>query len=173
VPEVRTITVDELDRIHEIDVSEEGAAIFVQHGTRLEKVARAHRRSWLTKEDWSGGVRVWQGFIKGGGSALGAFDREKLIGFAVYRSRLSPATDQLAALYIDRSFRRQGVASALLEQVVSLARENGALSLYVSAAPSEVAVSFYLDRGFAPVAEPNPQLFELEPEDVHMNMAIA
>jgi GNAT superfamily N-acetyltransferase len=65
------------------------------------------------------------------------------------------------------------VASALLEQVVSLARENGALSLYVSAAPSEVAVSFYLDRGFAPVAEPNPQLFELEPEDVHMNMAIA
>lgn len=158
--------------MHEIDVSEEGAAIFRQQGTRIEKQQQAHHRAWLTEEDWTPGVRLWQAFVLAGGSAFGAFEAEKLIGVAVLRSRLTPDTDQLAALYIDRSFRRQGVASELVGHVTALSRESGALNLYVSANPSEVAVSFYLDRGFTPVAEPHPELFEFEPDDIHMIMPL-
>jgi hypothetical protein len=40
--------------------------------------------------------------------------------------------------------------------------------MYVSATPSESAVGFYLRHGFTPVADPLPELFELEPEDIHM-----
>jgi hypothetical protein len=38
----------------------------------------------------------------------------------------------------------------------------------VSATESESAVSFYLSQGFRPTATPNPQMFELEPLDIHM-----
>ena len=167
------MSVDELGLMHEVDVSEEGSAIFRQHGALIEKIARAHQRAWLTEDDWSPSVRRWQEFVRAGGSAFGAFHAGRLIGVAVLRTRLTSDTDQLAALYIDRSFRRRGVASELVRCVIDLARESGALNLYVSAAPSEAAVSFYLDCGFTPVAEPHPELFEFEPDDIHMSMELS
>ena len=48
------------------------------------------------------------------------------------------------------------------------AREQGDTMMVVSATPSANTVRFYLDRGFEPIAEPLPELYELEPEDVHM-----
>jgi hypothetical protein len=30
-------------------------------------------------------------------------------------------------------------------------------------------VRFYLGRGYEPMAQPLPELFELEPEDIHMS----
>ena len=44
--------------------------------------------------------------------------------------------------------------------------------MVVSATPSENTVRFYLRRGFAPMADPFPELFELEPEDVHMRKTL-
>jgi GNAT superfamily N-acetyltransferase len=172
VQSIRAITAAELGTIHQIDVSEEGTTIFVQHGTHLETTIHAHARPWLTEQDWAPGVRVWHGFVRAGGHAFGAFDDDKLIGFAVLRARLTEDTDQLAALYVDRLFRRSGVATGLVGRVVETARDGGARILYVSAARSEPAVLFYLDRGFTPLAEPHPELFELEPKDIHMSMAL-
>ena len=40
--------------------------------------------------------------------------------------------------------------------------------MYVSATPSESAVGFYRSLGFEQVTAVNPQLFALEPEDIHM-----
>jgi len=40
--------------------------------------------------------------------------------------------------------------------------------MVVSATPSVNTVRFYLSRGFEPMAEPIPELHELEPEDIHM-----
>jgi GNAT superfamily N-acetyltransferase len=172
VQQIRTITSDELSRVHEVDVSEQTNAVFVQHGTSLEQVVRPHNRAWLSEQDWSPGVRLWQAFLQAGGAAFGAFDDDKLIGFAVLRTRLTADTDQLAGLYIDRAFRRQGVARGLVDRVVNRALDGGALNLYVSAAPSVAAVSFYLDCGFTPVAEPNAELFVFEPKDIHMSMVL-
>jgi N-acetylglutamate synthase-like GNAT family acetyltransferase len=56
----------------------------------------------------------------------------------------------------------------LVEEAIAQARRDGAERLYVSATPSESAVGFYLEQGFAPVKEPLPELYELEPEDIHM-----
>jgi hypothetical protein len=49
-----------------------------------------------------------------------------------------------------------------------LARDLGDTELVVSATPSANTVRFYLRRGFEPMAEPLPELYEREPEDVHM-----
>jgi hypothetical protein len=44
--------------------------------------------------------------------------------------------------------------------------------MVVSATPSENTVRFYLGRGFQPMIDPLAELFELEPEDVHMRKTL-
>jgi GNAT superfamily N-acetyltransferase len=165
---IRELSDVELERIPEMDVSEEGASVYVQRGASLELVRRAHRRPPRSVDEWRPEVLRWQGFVRDGGRAFGAFDGEWLVGVAVLRDRLTDDTAQLAGLYVDRDRRRRGVASALLDAVATTARGGGASVLYVSAVPSDSAVGFYLSRGFEPTASPHPDLFELEPEDVHM-----
>jgi hypothetical protein len=61
----------------------------------------------------------------------------------------------------------------LFEQVGSeLARRVGDTEIVVTATPSENTVRFYLGRGYQPMAEPFPELLELEPEDIHMSKAL-
>ena len=64
--------------------------------------------------------------------------------------------------------RATGIGSRLSEQLDQIARTAGDSDMVVSATPSENTVRFYLGRGFQPVAEPVAELFELEPEDVHI-----
>jgi len=75
---------------------------------------------------------------------------------------------QLAHLHVSASYRRRGIAARLFAEVARLAQERGARSLYVSATPSGSAIGFYLSRGARPVDTPDPGLFAVEPEDVHM-----
>jgi ribosomal protein S18 acetylase RimI-like enzyme len=74
----------------------------------------------------------------------------------------------LAVLHVSRAHRRQGIATALTEIVHRLAVEAGAKKLYVSATPSGSAVGFYRSQGFELIDEPHPDLYALEPEDIHM-----
>jgi hypothetical protein len=50
----------------------------------------------------------------------------------------------------------------------NMARDLRAKQLCVSATPSESAVGLYLRMGFEPVDKPVPELYELEPEDIHL-----
>jgi len=47
-------------------------------------------------------------------------------------------------------------------------RKRGAKQLYISATPSEHTVDFYLRLGCRLDLEPDSELFELEPEDIHL-----
>ena len=64
--------------------------------------------------------------------------------------------------------RAQGIGQRLSEELERLAREGGDTAMVVSATPSLNTVRFYLQLGFEPTAEPLPELYELEPEDVHL-----
>jgi GNAT superfamily N-acetyltransferase len=168
MPSVVSITAEELSRIHELDVTEEIDHVYRQHGSRLELVAQSHRRSARSAEDWASEVGHWQAFVRDGGAAWAAFEDRRMIASAVLRNFLEPEMSQLAGLYVDRNWRRSGVGSALVETVANAARNAGAKRLYVSAIPSEATVNFYLALDFEPLEHPNPDLFALEPEDVHM-----
>jgi len=56
----------------------------------------------------------------------------------------------------------------LFDAAVSFAREAGAKALYVSAAPTENTVDFYLNRGCVLAPEPDPALLAAEPDDIHL-----
>jgi ribosomal protein S18 acetylase RimI-like enzyme len=106
--------------------------------------------------------------LERGGAMIGAFEGEALAGYAVPRRDLAEGIAQLASLSVSREYRRRGIARRLLEEVSRLAKESGAANLYVSATPSGSAIGFYRSQGFKPTPDVNPELFALEPEDIHM-----
>ena len=113
-------------------------------------------------------IRFLEEIVSQEGTMLGAFDGDRLVGLAGFRPDLTETMAQLAFLHVSNGYRRQGIAARLFDQVEELARQSGAQELYVSATPSESAVGFYTSCGFSLTPEPHPELFELEPEDIHM-----
>jgi predicted N-acetyltransferase YhbS len=81
---------------------------------------------------------------------------------------LRPAIAQLAFLHVSEASRVAGIGSRLCDNLERMVRSAGDPEMVVSATPSENTVRFYLGRGYELMAEPLPELFELEPEDVHM-----
>jgi len=106
-----------------------------------------------------------------GGWFHGLFDDSRLIGLAVLESqRIGRNRDklQLKFLHVSRDYRGKGLGKRLFELAKITARERGARRMYVSATPSEHTIHFYLRRGCTVTAEPDPELFALEPEDIHL-----
>ena len=111
-----------------------------------------------------------------GGWFYGLFDGRKPIGAAVLESRfIGRGGDQLQLkfLHVSSDFRGQGLGRKLFSVAATEARKRGAKGLYISATPSEHTVDFYLRLGCTVVPEPDPELFELEPEDIHLEFEIA
>lgn len=110
-----------------------------------------------------------------GGWLHGLFDGEQLIGAAVLDSRfLGRGRDllQLKFLHVGRRHRGHGWGRRLFGLAGAEALRRGARGLYVSATPSEATIDFYLRRGCRVTAEPDAALFELEPEDIHLEYAL-
>lgn len=162
---------DELTRVEEIDVSESGSTVYKVVEGKLtltqEDWQRASRRS-----RWQPYVEEWGVLLERGGAAIGAFADGRLVGIAVIRYSLTDSMAQLAALFVDHDHRKQGIATALVAEVIRLAQADGACELYVSATPSQSAVGFYTSQGFTLAPVVNQDLFEREPEDIHMVRAL-
>ena len=106
-----------------------------------------------------------------GGDFCGAFDGERLIGVAVLDTIWrGPHGDllQLDFLQVGRDHRSQGVGGYLFEHARGVARQRGARGMYVSATPTENTIRFYQGRGCTVIDVPDPELFEKEPEDIHL-----
>jgi predicted N-acetyltransferase YhbS len=111
-----------------------------------------------------------------GGTFWGAFENEKLIGGAILESRFIGSqhnTLQLKFLHVSHDYRKQGIASALFKFAVEKAKTLGAKKLYISATPSENTVNYYLRLGCVLASEIDPELFVLEPEDIHLEYVIS
>lgn len=110
-----------------------------------------------------------------GGTFYGAFEGTSLIGATVLEGRfIGRGNDQLQLkfLHVSRRHRRSGLGCTLFDQAVARARELGARRLYISATPSENTVRFYLRRGCRITDDVDTALFELEPDDIHLEFEI-
>jgi GNAT superfamily N-acetyltransferase len=107
-----------------------------------------------------------------GGIARGAFSNGRLVGIGVVVPHIRPAIAQLAYLHVSHGYRFAGIGRRLSVDLELIARRAGDTEIVVSATPTENTVRFYLARGYRPMAQPLPELLELEPEDIHMGKAI-
>jgi ribosomal protein S18 acetylase RimI-like enzyme len=169
---IRPLCEDEFDKLGELDVTEEGDVVYAWRDGRLIQVPKLWRRPPMSREKREKLVAAWRAGQRAGWVVLGALDGDQSAGIAALVPRLTDTMAQLHYLHVSRQYRRRGVARRLVAEVVHLAREGGARELYVSATPSVSAVGFYQSFGFVPVAEPHPEIFALEPEDIHMSLAL-
>jgi GNAT superfamily N-acetyltransferase len=175
--ELRRLGRTELSRVAEIDRREHIDVLYDQHGSQLA----ARHGDWSSPawdpeghEDYSvaAQLKTLEHYVDRGGIALGAFAGGRVAGIGVVVPHLRPGIAQLAYLHVSAPFRATGIGGRLSEQLEQIARTAGDSDMVVSATPSGNTVRFYLGRGFRPMAEPVAELFELEPDDVHMRKAL-
>jgi ribosomal protein S18 acetylase RimI-like enzyme len=164
---------DEIDRLREIDRTE---TIRVGYACEDGQLARMSV-DWDTpnflldgrgEHSFAHQIEFCQGHLNAGGRMIGAFDGHEMVGIGVLRPEVRPGLAQLAYLQVSNGYRRQEIASRLAERLFQFAAATGAEQVYVSATPSGSAVGFYLSQGFSPVEQPLPELYSLEPDDIHM-----
>ena len=169
--QLRLLTRDEVELIWTIDRSEVHHHIYELRGGQLVRTPKYFEIPGWGPHAAEKETPVLLDRFDRGGTFLGVFDAEALIGTSVLESaRVGRAGDQmqLAYLYVSRAYRGRGVGMQLFEAAVSFAREAGANALYVSATPTENTVDFYLKRGCVLAPEPDPRLLAAEPDDIHL-----
>lgn len=169
--EFRALARDEIELVWTIDRSELIDDIYrLRNGSLVREAAHFDVRGWPPGEAEKY-TPLLQSCYDRGGVFTAAFDGRTLAGVAVLDTLWrGPGRDllQLEFLHVSRPYRGQGLGRRLFAQAQAAARARGARGLYVSATPSTHTVAFYRDLGCEPIAEPDPELFALEPEDIHL-----
>lgn len=174
---LRPLASSELDRLAESDRSEQVSVGYRVSGGNLE----VERVSWdvpawspCSEGEHSIGAQIafCREHLARGGRAIGGFDGGALVGIAIVTPEVRPGLAQLAFLHVSCTHRRAGVGRRLLVAASALALAAGADRLYVSATPSGSAVGFYRRNGFELAPEPLPELYTLEPDDIHMTLVL-
>jgi predicted N-acetyltransferase YhbS len=167
----RTLSRGEIRRVWEIDRRETVARVYyVESGALVLRAEHVEVSGWPAGEPEKY-TPILQSCFDRGGWFRGLFEGERVVGVAVLDSRfIGSGRDQLQLqfLHVGRDHRGQGLGRRLFLLAASEASRRGARSLYVSATPSERTISFYLGFGCRLSPEPDRELFELEPEDIHL-----
>ncbi|MCJ7625202.1 MAG: GNAT family N-acetyltransferase [Anaerolineaceae bacterium] len=164
---------DEVNRVGEIDRSEIVRSGYVYEDGMLKKMdVQWDSSAWLDEGEGEHTVAAQIKFCRDhllrGGCMYGVFDVDRLVGVGILQPEIRKGIAQLACLHVSNGYRQKGIASCITEALIYEAKRGGARQMYVSATPSGSAVGFYRSQGFEPVERPLPELFELEPEDIHM-----
>ena len=104
-------------------------------------------------------------------TGFGAFDGERIVGFATVSHRIFGASAsyvQLVCFQISEEYRRQGIGRKLFSLACEEARRLGAEKLYISAHSSKESQAAYRALGCTPAEEVNEGLAAAEPFDVQM-----
>lgn len=107
-----------------------------------------------------------------GASFVGAFNTaEQLVGISVVSNQMItdyPNAKLLQYFYVDADQQGQGIGAKLMQAAKESTKQLGTHQLYISATPSKRTVDFYMKYGAAVLKHPDRELWELEPEDIHL-----
>ena len=172
----RKLSRDEIKEIWAIDRSEVINAVYYLENGALRLRPEHHDLPGWPPGEAEKYTPILEACYDRGGWLYGLFDDQRLIGAAVLESHfIGKNRDQLQLkfLHISRPYRHQGWGQQLFGVARGEATQRGAKSLYLSATPSENTIGFYLRLGCTGTCEPDPGLVELEPEDIHLECALA
>lgn len=113
--------------------------------------------------------------MKAGGSLICAYENEALKGYALVGNELFGSEKQyvqLFVIYVSQESRGKGIGKILFEEIIEDARKTGAKKLYISASSAIETTAFYLARGCVDTEEIDERLFDREPCDRHLELAL-
>ena len=167
----RDLLREEIERVWNIDRSEVIDNVYhLENGALVLKPQHIDVRGWPPGEAEKYTPILLDCFDRGGWFH-GLFDQAELVGAVVVDNRrIGKRKDrlQLEFLHVSSAYRNRGFGAQLFELAKATARERGARRLYISATPSENTINFYSRLGCEIAREPDPELLELEPEDIHL-----
>ncbi|WP_026040229.1 MULTISPECIES: GNAT family N-acetyltransferase [unclassified Acinetobacter] len=103
---------------------------------------------------------------------MGAFDLNgQMLGISAVSNQIIhdyPDAKLLHYFYVDADHQGQGIGTQLMQAAKTSANCLGAKQLYISATPSKRTVDFYMKYGAKLLDHPDQQLWQLEPEDIHL-----
>jgi predicted N-acetyltransferase YhbS len=143
---------------------------YFENGSLVLKPEHYDLKGWPPGETEKYTPLLFECFDKGGWF-YGLFEDSQLTGVVILENRfIGRQKDQLQLkfLQVSRAFRGYGYGSRLFELAKVTAREKGAKHLYISATPSENTINFYRRLGCVVARDVDPELFALEPEDIHL-----
>lgn len=171
----RNLRREEIEQVWSIDRSEVIDNIYsVENGVLVLRPHHVEVPGWPPGEAEKYTPILLECFDRGGWFH-GAFEDAKLVGAVVLDSkRIGQHKDQLQLefLHVSSSYRKKGLGAHLFGLARATARERGARRMYVSATPSENTINFYMRLGCVLTAEPDPELFAREPEDIHFECEV-
>lgn len=162
---------EQVNKLREIDRSEHIDLIYEMQNGEIVAIAKNHEcPNW--SEDVQQEIQARYLFeLNNGGVAIGAFDGERLVGFGVLAHKFRGKDNnqlQIDLMYVTRNYRRQGIGTQIMNELSKEARARGARYLYISSTETRSAVSFYKQNGSQLTATVDEELFEKEPQDIHM-----
>jgi len=167
----RDLLREEIEQVWNIDRSEVLDNVYhLENGALVLKPQHIDVRGWPPGEAEKYTPILLDCFDRGGWFH-GLFDQAELVGVVVVdNKRIGKRKDrlQLEFLHVSSAYRNRGLGAQLFELAKVTARERGARRLYISATPSEHTINFYSRLGCEIAREPDPELLELEPEDIHL-----
>ncbi|MEK3910665.1 GNAT family N-acetyltransferase [Paenibacillus sp. FSL H7-0331] len=158
-------------RIRDIDRSEIIDLIYKCKDGNLEEIKAGHECPNWKEDEYQEIIPRYEYELKNGGTAFGAYDGNKLVGFGVLAHKFRGKENnqlQIDLMYVTREYRRQGIGRRILDVLSEVAIEKGAKYLYISSTETESAVNFYSSYGSKITSEVDKELFEKEPYDIHM-----
>ena len=167
----RKLSRNEIKTIWSIDRSEVIEAVYyLEGGALVLKPEHYDMGGWPPGESEKY-TSILEACYDRGGWFYALFDGEQVAGAAILESRFIGKNQdqlQLKFLHVSRRYRQQGFGRRLFDLAAEEARKRGAKSLYISATPSKNTIDFYLGLKCRLTSQPDPELLELEPEDIHL-----
>ena len=173
--EIRALGRNEIEKVRNITRNEVVAQVYYLIDGKLGLEDEFHdMKGWNAAELDRSIARLYD-ICDRNGVLLGAFAENRLIGVSVLESEfIGENKDQLQLYFhqVDSNYRHKGVGGRLFRVVVMRAKELGAKGLYISATPSKNTIGFYLHMGCRLVSKVNPELYVLEPKDIHLELLL-
>ncbi|CAI6087054.1 GNAT family N-acetyltransferase [Cohnella sp. JJ-181] len=162
-------------RIREIDRSEKIELTYKCINRKIQEIKMPHECPNWDEAHYQEIIKRYDYELRNGGTAYGAYDGDKLVGFGVLAHKFrgkDKSQLHLDLMYVSRIYRRQGIGSRIFHELSQVAIERGATQLYISATETESAVKFYFSLGSALTSQLDEELFRKEPNDIHMTRGL-
>lgn len=172
----REMAIEDLKKLGEIDRSDYSNQVYIIKNGKLICESIEFNHPGFNSRTIQEIINEYSDLLtKGMHTFYGAFDGETLIGIAgfevKFRGRNMDMYD-FGPLWINRESRGLGIGKKLFNISASQAKAMGAKKLYISATPVKSTVDFYIKMGCKVTDDIDIELFNAEPEDIHMEKVL-
>ncbi len=173
--EYRNLAIAELEKLRHIDRSEVIGGVYHFRSGNLVLEKEHYDMKGFPPGELEKIIERQKILISEGGTLIGAFDGPTLVGVTSMENKFRGHKKKyvkMDILFVSREYRGEGIARSLVKSIAGLAKQRGADALYISATPSKHTVGFYMSCGAKLAEELDAELYEMEPEDVHLELPL-